>query len=211
MRRALALGVLGLLLSVPPIASADGDPASDVLLGQDVFLPYSPVLQSHQRELYSITAAARDAGFPVKVAVIASKSDLGVVPALFGKPLTYARFLSSELGGVFGGPVLVVMPTGFGVAAGGSPRPVGALRDLAPSPGADGLVLTAVSAVPKLAAASGHPLPAGAVAQASTSGASPATVNHALSAIFILVAVTALSCAAAFALRARRARELVRR
>ena len=117
-----ALVLTALLLAGPlaALALADGDPASDVLLGQDVFLPYSPISTTSEHQLYAVTAAARQAGYPLKVALIAGKSDLGVLPALFGKPAPYARFLSSEMAGVVNGPVLVVMPDGFGLAAKGN-------------------------------------------------------------------------------------------
>ena len=108
---------------VPGSARADGDPASDVLLGQDVFLPYSPVAPAVQQHLYAVTAAARRAGYPLKVALISATTDLGVVPSLFGKPSSYAQFLSAELAGVVPGPVLVVMPSGFGLAVQGKPGP----------------------------------------------------------------------------------------
>ena len=145
------------------------------------------------------------------MALIASKADLGVVPALFGRPATYARFLSSELTGVYSGPVLVVMPDGFGLAAQGRAQSVAAAKSIATGPGADRLASAALAAMPKLAAAAGHPLPAGAAASGSASGADPATVKHALEAIMVLLSLAALSCAGAFALRARRAREAVRR
>src|SRR5690348_12025229 len=107
-------------LTLPAAALSDGDPASDVLLGQTVFLPYAPISPTVQRQIYAVTAAAAKAGYPLRVALIGAKSDLGVVPALFGKPGQYARFLSSELTGVVNGPVLVVMPSGFGLAARGN-------------------------------------------------------------------------------------------
>src|SRR5581483_4766273 len=115
------------LASAPAVALADGDPASDVLLGQNVFLPYSPISPTMQRRLYAVCDASRRAGYPVRIALIAARSDLGVVPALFGRPQAYARFLSSELAGVVNGPVLVVLPDGFGLVAQGHPLPVKAL------------------------------------------------------------------------------------
>ena len=101
------------------IARADGDPASDVLLSQDVFVPYSGMSATVERRLFALCAAAAQAGYPLKIALIASKSDLGVVPALFNRPQAYARFLSAELGSVVREPVLVVMPAGLGLATQG--------------------------------------------------------------------------------------------
>jgi hypothetical protein len=40
--RTLALCVLTVLLVTPAAVLADADPASDVLLGEDIFYPYSP-------------------------------------------------------------------------------------------------------------------------------------------------------------------------
>src|SRR5207245_5812129 len=125
---------------------ADGDPASDVLVSQDVFLPYSQISTATQRRLYAVCDAARRSGYPLKIALIASRSDLGVVPGLFGQPQAYARFLSSELTGVVTSPVLVVMPRGFGLAGQGRPMNVGTLAGIRPSAGADALATAAMSA-----------------------------------------------------------------
>ena len=74
-------------LLIAPAALADGDPASDTLLGENVFYPYSPTVPATvQKSLNSETAVAAKAGFPIKVALIASPIDLGVIPSLFGKP-----------------------------------------------------------------------------------------------------------------------------
>jgi hypothetical protein len=100
------------------VARADGDPASDILYFQDVYYPFTPkpsgVLVGKLRRA---AALARAKHRPVKVAVIWSATDLGSVPDLFGTPQTYARFLAAELGGVLTGPLLIVMPSGFGVYA----------------------------------------------------------------------------------------------
>jgi hypothetical protein len=49
------------------------------------------------------------------VALIASPSDLGSVTALWRRPQSYADCLGQELSLVYGGPVLVVMPDGYGL------------------------------------------------------------------------------------------------
>ena len=101
---------------VPAAALADGDPASDVLLGQNVFYPYQPpVSKSVAATLNAETAAAKRAGFPLKVALIASPVDLGVIPDLFGKPQKYADFLDQEISFQGKQPLLVVMAAGYGV------------------------------------------------------------------------------------------------
>jgi hypothetical protein len=211
MRRLAALFAALIALASPAAAVADGDPASDVLLGQTVFLPYAPISPTVQRRLYAVTAAAAKAGYPLRVALIGARSDLGVVPALFGKPGQYARFLSSELTGVVNGPVLVVMPSGFGLAARGNALSTGSLAAVSIGSGTDGLGTAAVTATERLAAAAGHPLPAGAAsAQAPSPGASSATVRSSLIAIGILVALALVGLSGAAAARARlrgRARE----
>jgi len=40
---------------------------------------------------------------------------LGAIPSLFNKPNQYARFLGFELSAGFIGPLLIVMPSGFGI------------------------------------------------------------------------------------------------
>ncbi len=50
-----------------------------------------------QRPLNAETAAVKRAGFPIKVALIASPTDLGVIPNLFGRPQSYASFLDQEI------------------------------------------------------------------------------------------------------------------
>jgi hypothetical protein len=204
MKRLLAVAAL-VIAAAPGTALADGDPASDVLLGQNVFLPYSPISQTIQRRLYSVCDAAQRAGYPIRIALIAARTDLGVVPGLFGKPQAYARFLSSELNGVVRGPVLVVMPGGFGLAQQGHSLPTRALAGLPVSAGADSLGAAAVTGVQRLAAAAGHPLPASAALGSAGPGASASTVRHALIAMAVLAALAGFGIAFAFAARARRA------
>jgi hypothetical protein len=205
MRRLAAIVATLVVAAAPAIANADGDPASDVLLGQNVFLPYSQISQRIERRLYAICDAARSAGYPLRIALIGARSDLGVVPALFGKPQAYARFLSAELGGVVTSPVLVVMPDGLGRARDGRPLPDAPLAGLRVAPGTDGLGTAAIAATERLAAAAHHPLPASAIASTGSTAASPSTVRHALIAIAILLALSAAAIAGALGARARRA------
>jgi hypothetical protein len=103
-------------------AAADGDPASDFLIQQDVFVPYPPPSATAEHALATAVAAVSAKGDRVKVAVIASPQDLGSVPSLFGKPVDYAKFLGTEIAFAYKGPLLVVMPTGFGLSVGGVDR-----------------------------------------------------------------------------------------
>ena len=115
----VALAVVAALAAVrSPAALADGDPASDVLVYQPVFFPYSPAPHAQQRELNGLVKSANQQGYGIRVAVIQSPRDLGSVPVLFGKPSVYARFLSSELASIWRDRVLVVMPSGYGLAQG---------------------------------------------------------------------------------------------
>jgi hypothetical protein len=110
-------------------AKADGDPASDYLVSQPVFLGYdAKVPPAAQRKLLAAVASATRNGYPIKVALIWSSYDLGSVPELFRKPKTYARFLDAEdskcwWGGSCGSGrfktttrLVVVMPNGLGFA-----------------------------------------------------------------------------------------------
>jgi len=151
------------------VAVADVDPASDVLLLQDVFVPYNPkVCTQLADQLRTLTKKSKAAGYPLKVALIGSENDLGGAPQFFGKPSPYARFLGQELG-IYGRNVgrslkkvhlLVVMPTGFGVYQIDA-KPASALRGVPISSNADsnGLAKAAIVAVPKVATAAGHPVP----------------------------------------------------
>jgi hypothetical protein len=139
------------LLAVPA-AGADGDPASDVLPAADVFLPYPAPSAAVSGPLERLVASANTGGNRLKVAVIGSRTDLGSVPVLFGKPTAYARFLGLELRQIYAGVLLVVMPAGIGVYDGGRPIAAqeAALEGLAVAPGADGLARTAAAAAQRL-------------------------------------------------------------
>ena len=113
MKRAGALAAI-VLLTVVPLARADGDPASDVLLAQDVYYTYAPPVSSTlTRELNGLLVRARAAGYPIKVALIESAGDLGAYPRLFGQPRRYAELLASEIAFNSSPHLLVVMPSGL--------------------------------------------------------------------------------------------------
>jgi hypothetical protein len=171
--RLLRLITIAAAVLLPASAAlADADPASDMLVSASVFYPYSkPVSSELQKTLNAETAAASRAHFPIKVALIGAPLDLGGLPALFGRPQQYAKFLDQEL--AFNGkpPLLVLMPAGYGVS-GLVPAATEAAASL-PKPAArssDDLARAAVAAIPKLAAAAGHPL--GAVSVRSGGGGS---------------------------------------
>ncbi len=210
------VAALGLLCPVG--ARADGDPASDVLLGENVFYPYTPpVTASLQRSLNARAAAAHRAGFPVKVALIASPTDLGVITSLFGKPQTYANFLDREISFQGPQPLLVVMAAGYGVqgttpavarAVTGLPKPAGRASNQ--------LAQAAITALSRMASASGHRISAGAVAPdagssgSSNSAGSSTVIVGALAVAAVLVASTLIALRRR-AVRARRAARTHRR
>ncbi len=201
MRRVLVIALAALLI-VPAVAMADGDPASDVLLGENVFYPYSPpVTGSIQKNLNAITLAARRAGFPIKVALIGSPVDLGVIPDLFGKPQKYADFLDQEISFQGKQPLLVVMSTGYGIQ-GVSPKLAAAVGGLSKPAGtsSNALATAATAAVAKLAAADGHPVSGGPASGGGGGGVS-ATLVIVLAAAAVLVAIALL----VLTLRRRRA------
>jgi hypothetical protein len=142
-------------------ARADGDPASDVLLLQDVYLPYAPgVPAALGKTITDLVKTTRAKGFPLKVAIVAQPKDLGAVPQFFDKPQSYAPFLQSEIAFNSKKPLLIVMPAGYGAAA----LPTGtqdALEGLDPPKSAKGedLGRAAVTAIVKLSEAAGHPVP----------------------------------------------------
>jgi hypothetical protein len=174
-RRSIALFAAGaLFVALVGSADADIDPASDVLPLQDVFLPYKPkVCSGLSDSLRKLTKTSKDADYPIKVAVIGSKADLGGAASLFGKPQDYAQFLARELvtyspdyGKSFGTePLLTVMPAGFGIIGGG-PNADKVLKEVPIPSGAkpNELVRASLNVIPKLAQAAGHPVAAPKVA-----------------------------------------------
>jgi hypothetical protein len=163
------LAIAAALALAPATASADGDPASDYLLTQDVYLPLPPgVPPDLGRTITDLLKETRKAGFPLKVAIIAAPKDLGAVPQYFNRPQSYAPFLESEIAFNTKKPLLIVMPIGYGVAA--LPKGTGsALQGFAPPKSASGedLGRAAVGAIVKLSKAAGHPVPAPKIPTAS--------------------------------------------
>jgi hypothetical protein len=121
-KKYLLVGLVALATGLGALAAtarADGDPASDILYFQDVYLPFPKPSDDTPAKLQATVNAANKAGFRIKVAVIATPQDLGSIPSLFGKPQVYAQFLGVELGSFYKARLLVVMPSGFGVYRGG--------------------------------------------------------------------------------------------
>ncbi len=155
-------------------ALADGDPASDYLLRQQVFvLLQQTATPPAQKALAEVVAKANEAGYPIRVAVISSEYDLGSVSVLWGKPRTYARFLGIELSLAYKGLLLVAMPSGFGLNWPGHSTAAAyrALAAVKVPTGEIGTITAAQAAVQRLASAGGVSLTSSAKTAGSGSKA----------------------------------------
>jgi cytochrome oxidase Cu insertion factor (SCO1/SenC/PrrC family)/thiol-disulfide isomerase/thioredoxin len=209
MARRLLLPVLLATLaaaSTAPVARADGDPGSDVLVYQPLFVASdSGVSIRQQAELGALLSQAQRGGLPIRVAIIASRFDLGAVTGLWLQPRAYARFLGLELSLAYKGQLLVVMPNGFGFnwPAHSSAAAYRTLGRVAIAPGG-GLAAAAQRAVKALAAANGVKLAAanssnGAETAPAPSARTGAAAAHG-SSVDLVVAVIALVVLAVTAL-----------
>ena len=205
MRRLLALALAAALASVvAATACADGDPASDVLLSDNVFLSYnSPYGSKEGRALEALTKEAKQQGFPIRVAVITQIADLGSVGGLYGKAQRYADFLASEIRFVYRGTLVVAMngkPGGFGVhGPGATPAARRALERMklpSSSLTAAELARLAAVAMQRVAAASGHHLSAPA-------GATKTKTSSRLLRLFLIAALALAALGAGATLLAR--------
>lgn len=193
--QALASAVILALASglLAASALADGDPASDVLATQTLFLPQDAGIPlAQQNQLTAMLETARTSGYQLRVAIISSSTDLGSISELWRQPQTYARFLGQELFLVYHGPLLVIMPDGFGLASLNSATPTdpSALAGVRIGAAGPELGTTALTAIQRLAGTSGHsvPIPA-AVATTSSAGSNDALPLIALAVGAVLIAV----------------------
>jgi hypothetical protein len=163
--------------SLAASARADGDPASDVLATQSLFLPQDAgVPPAQQAQLGALLEAAGHSGYRLRVALIASSADLGSVTELWRMPRQYAQFLGQELSLIYHGSLLVVMPNGYGLyRIGGSPGDERSARTGLGAP-SGGLGSATLAAIQRLASASGHPLALTRTAAASTPAPSSAAI-----------------------------------
>jgi len=203
---AAALTAGGLAVS----ARADGDPASDYLLVQKVFLPFNAKFPAkRQAELVALVAAANRSGFKIRVALISSDYDMGAITSLWRKPRTYARFLGEELSYLYKQRLLIVMPNGFGFSwlKHSSTAEYALLEKIPIKPGSVGLVDAAQTAVRRLAAA------AGVTIAAPTPVTTPSQRNAQDRVVIIVASLAALAAAILlrFVLRRRRRRTPSRR
>jgi cytochrome oxidase Cu insertion factor (SCO1/SenC/PrrC family) len=194
---AVVLLVLALVAAIGSVARADGDPASDYLVRNQVFLTsQSLTVSPAQRRLLAVVRAANRAGFAIRVAVISTEYDLGSITALWRKPDLYARFLGLELSSVYRQRLLVLMPDGFGFYWPGHST-AGAYRLLAGVPvggASDALSTAARAAVRRLAGSSGVRLAATQPAPHKGSGGTDlaAILGAALGGLAVIAALAVL-------------------
>jgi hypothetical protein len=155
--------VAALALVVVPLARADADPASDILYTQRIYLPFfgEKVSDANANTLKKVVDQAWNKGYKVKVALIATRNDLGGVFQLWEKPQTYADFLGRELIFLYKGLLITAMPNGLGVYrfkhSTDSEKAV--VEKIKVEPSADGIANAATLAVAKLAGLKPPPLP----------------------------------------------------
>ena len=200
MRRLLLLSC-ALVLLLPGSARANGDPASDVLLTQQVFLPFeAPISASAKSDLQKTVAAANSKGYTIRVAIIAFTGDLGTAVSLWKRPQPYSKFLWSELSFQYANRLLVAMPAGFGFYDGTKPvdKELATLKSVKARQIPTDLTESAAAAVRALAAANGVKVPA------PSSGGS-ATRDRLIILVAALVALVAVLAFPARRLRGRTA------
>lgn len=171
---AVAVAVSG-GLTLAPSASADGDPGSDVLVYQPLFLAAdSGISIKQQSQLGTMLSNANRAGFALRVAIIAKPDDLGAITQLWRKPRAYARFLGLELSLAYKGRLLVVMPDGYGFNWPGhtTGSSYGTLTHLHPSGSGQNLATATEHAISDLAAANGIEITSSASTRGNPSASS---------------------------------------
>lgn len=160
-RRVTALLCAAAALTAPVAARADGDPASDVLLFQDAYLPYFPApSQAEAETLERMLREVKAKGYPMKVALIQTRGDLGAYPDLFGRPADYAELLSGEIAFRVRNPHLLIVMAEGGLAGrnlGAEAEALLADIEIDTEEQSDGLVRAALEAVAAVAGANGHP------------------------------------------------------
>ena len=139
-------------------ARAEGDPAAEHLQTRNMFTPYPRGVNTlpQRRLLKDSIQRVYDNHQRVRVAVIAHVEDLETFPQFFRKPRPYARFVGREIKPFYRGPLLIVMPNGFGFWDGGRPTDA-AERVLSQmrirSPKVTALIAVAAQAVDRLSRA----------------------------------------------------------
>jgi hypothetical protein len=201
-RAAASVAIAAVALLLPALARADGDPASDYLIGQQTFYAVDEIPANKAQDLNTIVKNANTAGFQIRVALIGTLPDLGSVTSLWQKPQQYAQFLGQELFYAYRGRLLIVMPNGLGYSIHGKPAPneKRAIAGIA-APGTDGarIAEAATNAVHLLAQAAGKNVP---VPKASSGGSA---TGDRIKIGAIALGAAAIAAAVALVRRTRRA------
>jgi hypothetical protein len=159
MLRAFLAAVIAVLCA-PAVALAHGDPASHYLETGSLYPGFDlQPSQDVELQLMGVIDAAKHAGFPLKVAIVASEADVADNPEMLNKPQEYADYVVGALVGSrvpVDGPVVIVTPVGIGVAGPGAEE----MTAVKTGQGGDALARAAMTAVRDIAADAGHPLPA---------------------------------------------------
>ena len=199
-RLAVLLATVAAAAALAGQAWAHGDPASEYLVDHQAFFPlYETLPQETQLKLAALVRDASARGFPIRIAVIAGKRDLGTEGDAWLKPQTYANAVDADLVYYYKGPVLVVMPNGFGLR---HPKHSTAaaqalLAKIAIAPTTTGLAAAATTAIERLAAAQG-------IAVAPPAHVTTPAERNRQDRLVILTAVAALLLAGWLVRRARR-------
>jgi hypothetical protein len=148
------------VLCAPAVALAHGDPASHYLETGSLYPGFDlQPSQDVELQLMGVIDAAKHAGFPLKMAIVASEADVADNPEMLNKPQEYADYVVGALVGSrvpVDGPVVIVTPVGIGVAGPGAED----MASVKTGQGGDALARAAMTAVRDIAAKAGHPLPA---------------------------------------------------
>jgi len=186
-------------------ALADGDPASDVLIGHSYYVPAdasSSVRQENQ--LAALLKSADRAGLPIRVAVISTKYDLGSATQAWRRPQAYSEFLGYELSNSYRSALLIVMPNGFGLDWPGHST-ARARQLLSAVAIRTGDLLTATEAAVRAVASAGG-VRLGTVTAASASTSSAAASSGIPTLAIVIVFAWALAIAAVVVVQRRRRR-----
>lgn len=179
------------MLLLPAAARADGDPASDYLYTQSLFLPLDgSIPKASEAQLRALLGEAKAKALPGACRRHRLAGRPRAVPSLYGKPNRYAPFLGQELRFLFKGPLLVVMPGGYGFYWLAHDTTAGekALAALPPPAQAPDLARAAVPAVQRLAVLQGVEL--GTPPLAESGGGGSETRDRIVIAIGALVVAT---------------------
>jgi|1186.fasta_scaffold440901_2 hypothetical protein len=148
------------VLCAPAVALAHGDPASHYLETGSLYPSFEhQPSEDVELQLMGVLDAAKKAGFPIKVAIVAGEDDVSDNPEMLNKPQEYAEYVVGALVGsrvAVEAPVVIVTPAGIGVAGPGAEE----MRGVRTGTTGDALARTAMTAVRDIAAKAGHPLPA---------------------------------------------------